>query len=382
MDLEAIRPCPASAGPRRRPYPIDTDRRRLVQAALGLAALASRHAFGADAQPALRTRLAELAQEHGVCAAAFATVSGGRVQPALFSATCTPKPPETTLGADTVFQAASLSKPVVAYGALKLVAAGALDLDASVTRYLPDGYDHRRNPFDNHPPAVVVRVPADELKEVTLRMLLNHTSGLPNWANGPLALGFTPGSAWSYSGEGYMLLQKVIEAVTGDTLDVFLDKQVLRPAGMADSSFRPGPALLARLVSGRNAAGQPRRLRFPSPIAAGSLHTTAADYARFMAALLADKPALGLTLADPVTATRRPPLQWGLGWGMERTADGTCLWQWGNNPGYRAFAMMRPASGDGFVLLTNSERGMALAEPLAGIALPGEHPAFGFRLLH
>lgn len=100
-----------------------------------------------------------------------------------------------------------------------------------------------------------------------------------------------------------------------------------------------------------------------------------------MAALLADEPALRLTLADPVPASRRPPLQWGLGWGMERTAAGPCLWQWGNNPGYRAFAMMRPASGDAFVLLTNSERGMALAEPLAALALPGKHPAFGFRLL-
>ncbi|MFN1208961.1 hypothetical protein ACKXGD_18750, partial [Enterococcus lactis] len=79
---------------------------------------------------------------------------------------------------------------------------------------------------------------------------------------------------------------------------------------------------------------------------------------------LADEPAMRLTLADPVTASKRPPLQWGLGWGLERTADGPCLWQWGNNPGYRAFAMMRPATGDAFVLLTNSDRGMALAEPL------------------
>ena len=178
-----------------------------------------------------------------------------------------------------------------------------------------------------------------------------------------------------------MLLQQLIEVVSGETLDVFLEQQVLQPAGMVSSSFRPSPELLARTVSGHAASGEARRLRFPRAMAAGSLHTTATDYARFMAALLADEPAMRLTLADPVTASRRPPLQWGLGWGLERTADGPCLWQWGNNPGYRAFAMMRPASGDAFVLLTNSDRGMALAEPLAGLVLPGEHPAFGFRLL-
>lgn len=280
-----------------------------------------------------------------------------------------------------MFQAASLSKPVVAHGALKLVAAGMLDLAASVTRYLPDGYPHRRNPMDLRSPATLTQVPAAELKDVTLRMLLNHTAGLPNWATGPLALEFPPGSSWRYSGEGYMLLQRVIEAVTGEALDVFLERQVLQPAGMADSSFRPAAPLLARTVIGQNAAGEARRLRFPQPIAAASLHTTAADYARFMAALLADEPALRRTLADPVPANKRPPLDWGLGWGLEHTADGPCLWQWGNNPGYRAFAMLRPGSGDGFVLLTNSERGMALAEPLAALALPGEHPAFGFRLL-
>lgn len=354
-------------------------RRWLLQ---GLAALPAAPAFGADEPATLQDRLAELAQAHGVCAAAFATVSDRRVQPALFAGSCPPEPPPApALGAGTVFQAASLSKPVVAHGALQLVAAGTLDLAAPVTRYLPGGYDHRRNPFDNRPPADTAHVPAADLKDVTLRMLLNHTSGLPNWADGPLTFASPPGSAWRYSGEGYALLQRVIERVTGEPLDVFLDKQVLKPAGMADSSFRPAPALLSRTVNGRTAAGAPRRLRFPAPIAAASLHTTAADYARFMATLLADEPAMRLTLADPMPASRRPPLDWGLGWGMERTPGDPCLWHWGNNPGYRAFAMMRPRRGDAFVLLTNSERGMALAEPLAGLALPGEHTAFGFHLL-
>lgn len=63
----------------------------------------------------------------------------------------------------------------------------------------------------------------------------------------------------------------------------------------------------------------------------------------------------------------------GLGWGLEQSADGAQLWQWGSNPGYRAFVLAVPGSGDGLVLLTNSDAGMKLVEPLVRAALPGEH---------
>ena len=56
-------------------------------------------------------------------------------------------------------------------------------------------------------------------------------------------------------------------------------------------------------------------------------------------------------------------------------------WQWGNNPGYRAFVMADPANGSGFVLLTNSDRGLALSEPIANAVLPDAHRVFGFRML-
>ena len=150
---------------------------------------------------------------------------------------------------------------------------------------------------------------------------------------------------------------------------------------MAHSELRWNPALATRLVEGTAVSGQKRQLRFPEPIAAASLYTTANDYAKFAAALLNDSSAMGSTTEKPATADRRLGLQWGLGWGIEPIAQGGNLWQWGNNPGYRAFVMASASSGEAVVVLTNSERGMALAKPLTQVIFPGEHAAFAFHML-
>lgn len=113
-------------------------------------------------------------------------------------------------------------------------------------------------------------------------------------------------------------------------------------------------------------------------MAAASLYTTAADDARFMSALLADDRLLSMTLARPVQVDRVLGLRWGLGWGIERSPGGPGIWQWGNNPGFRAFAMAHVSSRDGLVILTNSDRGMPLAASLARTVLPTEHHAFRF----
>jgi len=68
----------------------------------------------------------------------------------------------------------------------------------------------------------------------------------------------------------------------------------------------------------------------------------------------------------------------GLGWGIERAPGGPYIWQWGNNPGFRNFAMASLDSKDGFVILTNNDNGMPLAASLARTTLPTEHAAFLF----
>jgi CubicO group peptidase (beta-lactamase class C family) len=281
-----------------------------------------------------------------------------------------------------VYQAASLSKPVFAYLVLKLVGQKVLGLDEPVSRYLPDGYRHRQNLFRLHEPPVEDIVSADLLMRVTVRMLLTHSSGLPNWASsGPLDLAFEPGSRWRYSGEGYVLLQRAVEAATGEPLQELAQRLVFSPLGMRDTSYQLSEAVSARLVGGTAASGKPLQLRFPFAVAAGSLYTSAGDYAAFMAAVLHDQTLVSRIVDGAVPVSRPLGLAWGLGWGVEQTPRGRNLWAWGNNPGYRALAMASVDARRGLVVLTNSENGMPVAKSLVQAALPGEHGALRFEML-
>lgn len=319
-----------------------------------------------------------LAAKLGVCAASYATLSDGKPNPSVMTSGCSPAAP---VGADAVFQAASLTKPVIAFVALQLVREGRLDVRAPVSRYLPDGYTHRQNPFGGPQDRRVDAVPASTLARIPLGTLLNHSSGLPNWTRGPLAPEFEPGSRWQYSGEGYVLLQAVISAVTGQDIESVVAQRVFEPLGMRHSRLRLTDDIRAQVLDGTSRLGGRVRFDMREPNAAASLYTTAADYARLLAAWLADPALLALVMEQAVSTDAALGLAWGKGWGIETAAGGPYLWQWGNNPGFRAFAMVSVASRNGFVLLTNSERGMPLAASLAHATVPAEHGVFRFSAL-
>ncbi|HTC40230.1 MAG TPA: serine hydrolase domain-containing protein, partial [Candidatus Acidoferrales bacterium] len=108
---------------------------------------------------------------------------------------------------DTIFEAASLSKPVFAYGVLKLVDQGKLDLDAPLSKYLPKPY------IEGDP----------RLDKITARYVLSHRTGFPNWRpDAGLTIHFTPGERFSYSGEGFVYLQKVVQQITGEPLNQYM----------------------------------------------------------------------------------------------------------------------------------------------------------------
>lgn len=279
---------------------------------------------------------------------------------------------------DAIFQAASLTKPVVAFAALRLAQAGWLELAAPVSHYLPDGYRHYHDPLKRSARDSFDLVPPKMLERITVAHLLNHSSGFPNWSSKPLAFVSEPGKDWRYSGEGYVLLQGIMEAITQTELAVYLDRQLFMPLGMSDTSLVWRDAFETRAVAGRMYLGLSQRARFRSAVAASTLYTTASDYARFMSALLADDALIRMVLAAPVEVSEPLGLAWGLGWGIEKSAGGSCIWQWGNNPGFRAFAMASTTSKDGFVALTKSERGMPLAASVAREVLPLDHGAFRF----
>jgi CubicO group peptidase (beta-lactamase class C family) len=256
-----------------------------------------------------------------------------------------------------------------------------LDLRAPVSRYLPGGYEHRQNPFGEASERHVDVVPAHTLARIPVATLLNHSSGLPNWTRGALTPEFVPGERWQYSGEGYVLLQAVLSAASGQDIESLVSKYVFGPLDMRHSRLRLTEDIREQVVDGTSWFGGLSRFDFHEPNAAASLYTTAADYANLLSALLADKALLALTVSQPVAAERALGLAWGHGWGTETAAGGPYLWHWGNNPGFRAFAMVSVSSGNGFVLFTNSERGMPLAAPLARSTVPGEHGVFRFHVL-
>ena len=346
---------------------------RLVLLATGLL-LPSLDSAGAEPLTTdLQAMVERQARNHHVCAISYATVRAGRPSRSGGASGCDGMRVPTE---DTVFQAASLSKPVFAYAVLKLAQEGWLSLDTPLISYLPQGYLHIQNPFAFGRPPVSDRVEAPELQAVTARMVLNHTSGLPNWSSEPLAFDFAPGTGWQYSGEGFMLLQRVVEALTNEKLDDFMRHRLFDPLGMSNTAFRWTPQFADMITPDASSSGQPGPLAFPEAMAPVSLYTTASDYAKFLAALIADRQAVQLIVEADVTVIPKLGLSWGLGWGVERGEREAFVWQWGNNPGYRAFVMASTSSGDAVVMLTSSENGLAMAAPIVTAVLPEIHRAF------
>ena len=262
---------------------------------------------------------------------------------------------------DTVFAAASLSKPVFASGVMSLVDAGALELDRPLTDYVAEPY----------------LADDERAASITARMVLSHTTGFPNWReDGPLFLRWSPGTRWGYSGEGYAYLQQGVEQLTGVSLDLYLADAVLGPFGMDDSSFVWRDEDEARGAVGHDRDGkpQPRSCASEAKAAAGGLYTTGPDYLRFLVHSLAH----GHRMFEP-QARIDDELAWGLGWGIEESDGGRAIWQWGNNPGYKNFVIGRPADGQGVVVLTNSDRGALVYRDVVRRLVPGSHPSLETR---
>lgn len=280
---------------------------------------------------------------------------------------------------DTIFEAASLSKPVFAYGVLKLVDQGKLGLDVPLTTYLP-------KPYTTGDP---------RLSKITARIVLSHRTGFPNWPNDDgLPIYFTPGTRFSYSGAGYIYLQKVVEQITGKPLNDYMTEAVFKPLGMTSSSYIWRPTFDALTASGHDENGKPTDKWKPDEAgAASTLNTTAKDYALFVDAILNQK---GLKVAtfremenpqialDPTCriCIKQEPRQlsknlfWGLGWGIDRNDEKLYLWHWGDNGSFKAFVMLEPKTKSAVVLFANSTHGLDLAQAIINEAMATTSPAF------
>jgi CubicO group peptidase (beta-lactamase class C family) len=271
---------------------------------------------------------------------------------------------------DTIFEAGSVSKTVFAYMVMKLCEKRVLDLDVPLTRYTPD--------------RVLKGDPRLDL--ITARHVLSHTTGFQNWRSTkePLAIHFTPGERFSYSGEGYSYLQSVATHLAGHVnpndckafedgvrvcatdFDAYMKANLLVPFGMRSSGYlyREGMARphddKGRLIGDRKATAVDTA-RYGS---AGGLHTTPAEYAQFLIEIMDPKPSDAYRLsAGSLREMVRPQVKvtesmsWGLGWTIERTKAGDIIAHSGDNPGYKAMAAVSMQRKAGFMIMTNGDRG-------------------------
>lgn len=343
----------------------------------------------ADAETPPRT-LAERMAAWQVPGVTIAVIRGGKLDWARGwgvrdVSTCAPVTPETA------FQAASISKPVFAMVVMKLAEAGKLDIDADIATLLKSW---------TLPPA-----PAISDAPISLRQLLSHTAGLtlhgfPGYApdetlptlidtlNGepiprsfaPMAGGaihsegvvraHPPGTRWQYSGGGYVLAQRVVEDLIGEPLERTAQRLVLRPLHMKRSSYAQPPtqATLADAASGHaNGEVVPGGYHLYPQHAAAGLWTTPTDLAHFLIdvqrSAAGEQPAL-LHRASAQAMTTAGLGDWAVGFGVRGTGADQAFHHGGANAGFRNWATMFTASGNGVIVMTNSDTGGALADEI------------------
>ncbi|MBO1256735.1 beta-lactamase family protein [Alteromonas sp. 5E99-2] len=288
----------------------------------------------------------------------------------------------------TAFNLGSISKSVTAWGVMKLVEKGKIELDTPIQNYIT----RWQIPSSPYNPS-----------GVTVRRLLNHTSGLSQHAvpqyelneNVPsievslsesanlggekVRLIYEPGEKWSYSGGGYTLLQLLIEEITGLPFSTYMEKEILHPLGMFNSSFEPNLELLEKLAKSYDRNGQETgRLKFAATGSAG-LQSTPQDLAIFAnaALTLSNNLVAGRGVLKPQTVSTMTSISsnaklpdgklahrnYGLGY-FVTSKKPLFFGHGGDNRGWHSRFIVYPKTKNGIVILTNSSNGFWMAENL------------------
>jgi len=287
----------------------------------------------------------------------------------------------------TLFSAASFSKPVFAYLVMLLAEDKIIDLDRPLYEYL-------EKPLHEYPAYVDLKGD-DRYQRITARMVLSHSTGFPNWrfleSDGRLKFLFSPGERHSYSGEGIVLLQMVIEEVTGVDLETLAQEMVFQPLGMTRSGYTWQPEFESNYASPHDEYGRPRgeKIQRSEPDAAGSMVTTASDYARFLVGILNARGQRKATMDEmlqPQIAINYKAmfgpdtwnitdgyqdihLAWSLGWGRFDTPYGRAFFHTGHSIGWQNYTVTYIDKGIGIVMLSNSDNFESVAAEITQKAI-------------
>ncbi len=270
---------------------------------------------------------------------------------------------------ETIFSAASLSKPISAYIVLQLMEENKLDLDKPLHSYFeyPDLTHDKR------------------YLEVTARMVLSHTSGLPNWRKGELGFSYAPGERFHYSGEGFVLLQKTVEKITGKSFEELAQERVFDPLKMNRSSYIWRDEFDDNFAIPHNEwlVTSKKQKRKETNIAY-SLQTTANDYAKFLLAILNHKglsaKTINLMLSSQVTVPTNDStdeqVSWGLGVGLQNTKDGMEFWHYGDNNTFKGYFTVSLSDKKGLVYFANGSNGLSITPELVDLFIGTNQPGW------
>jgi CubicO group peptidase (beta-lactamase class C family) len=255
---------------------------------------------------------------------------------------------------NTIWNVASLTKPVTALVALKLVDAGDWSLDEPVYHYWvdPDVADDPR------------------ARKLTSRHILSHQTGFPNWryknANGKLSFEFDPGTKFQYSGEGFEYLRKALENKFHTTLDQLADSLVFTPLQMNDTKYYWDKTIdETRFARWHNENGEVyETYKNRSANAADDLLTTINDYCHFMIHIMEgagiSQELYSEMISDQVRVKSNQHC--GLGWLVdENIHEGDyAITHGGDDKGVHTIVFMLPASKQGLLIFTNADNGVSV----------------------
>lgn len=288
---------------------------------------------------------------------------------------------------DSVFRIGSVTKQFAAAGLLKLVEAGKVGLDDPLSKYVPD-------------------YPGGD--RISIAQLLNHTAGVKNYTDLPGYMetlvrrdlttrqmidafrnsppDFEPGSNFSYSNSGYVLVGAVIEAASGEPWYRYLERVLFRPLGMTRTGYGMDPKYAARQVRGYTMEGEKflpaRAISMTQPHAAGGLVSNADDLLKWNRALHEGrvlKSAAYARMISPAGAAAGPGYGFGLFAGKVRTAD--VLRHGGAIFGFASSLAYLPGPDISVIVLENDDAGNSpedaatLTRRLAAMALGDPYPA-------
>jgi len=255
-------------------------------------------------------------------------------------------PSGTPMTRDTIFESASLTKPFFAVHFMRLVDRGIVTLDDTV---LSQGA-----PVWSEDP---------RFAQITPRHCLSHSTGFPNWAEHPLTMAFDPGKGYCYSGEGFFLIQRMVEKKLDMSWTEAARKEFFEPWGLdAEVCYNDkiGPRISygfakdGSVITHRTAVDGDHFA--PEPNAAWSLYSNAETYAKFLIHLMTDHAGLSDASFQEMMTPQNHVLEGvdrGISWGMA----GGCLWHTGANSGYKNVGLWDPADNNGITIFTNSDNG-------------------------